>query len=125
MKVTNQEIYEAWEPLKKLAEKPFPIKISYSLAKLANKIRGQYEVIEEVRSGLVKKHGKVNEVGELTVDRKDTENWDKFMDEYDVLMKDESTLPFDKVIISIREGENPIQVEPEILMALEKFVEVE
>lgn len=58
MKLNNGEIFTASEPLKKLLEEKFPVKVSYGLAKLANKLQEQLKVIDDVRNGLIKTYGK-------------------------------------------------------------------
>ena len=57
MKLTNGEIFNAKAPLEKLLVEKFPVKTSYGLAKLANKLNDQLQVIEKVRQGLFQTYG--------------------------------------------------------------------
>jgi len=68
MKLKNGEIFNAAQPLSKLMDEKFPVKVSLGLAKLVNKLNVELKAIEEVRQGLVKRYGKeVN--GQLRVDQ--------------------------------------------------------
>lgn len=126
MKVRNGEIFAAKEPLAKLAEKEFPVKVSYGLAKLANKLNEQYVVIEQVRNGLVQKYGEpVNgSANQLSVPQ-DSEGFPKFVSEFNELLEQTAELVFETVLLPEMVDGVALQIEPSILMALEQFVTVE
>ena len=133
MKVTNGDIWTARDPLKTLVEQKFPVMVSYKLAKLVVKLNEPFKVIEEVRNGLVKKYGETNDKGSLEV-KQDSENYPKFVDEFNELMAQEIELVFDKVKLPEKTAstcdachhnmDKPLEIEPKILIALDKFVEV-
>ena len=133
MKLTNGDIFASREPLQKLLDQKFPVKTAYGLARLANKLQEQLKVIEEVRNGLVKKHGEKDERGQLLV-KQDSKNWERFADEFNELMAQEVEVVFDKVKIPEKVAgtcdkchnnmDRALEIEPNILMALDKFVDV-
>ncbi len=123
MKLNNGEIFQAREPLAKLMEQKFPVKVSYGLAKLANKLQGQLKIIDDVRNGLINTYGKLDEAGQVMV-KTDSENFPKFVSEVDELMNQEVEVVIEKVQLPEKVDERTIEIEPSVLMALEKFVEV-
>lgn len=126
MKFTNGEIFMAKEPLQKLMEQKFPVKVAYGLAKLSNKLNDQFKVIDEVRNGLIKTYGEVDPENprQITV-KPESEGFQKFADEMDELFAQEVEVVFEKVKLPQEVDGNQLQLEPNILMALEKFIEVE
>lgn len=133
MKLTNADIWNAIEPLGKLMQVKFPVKVSYALAKLANKLATEHQTIEQVRVGLVNKYGErnknrnisvqqftetKNEQGEV-IERIENPKWQPFMDELNELMQQETEIVFDVVKLP-----PDAEVEPLTLTALVKFVEV-
>lgn len=126
MKLTNGEIFVVREPLLKLLGMQLPVKTSFQIAKLANKLNEQLKVIEDVRNGLVRKYGKENleKRGQLSVNPED-EGYPKFVSDFNELMAQETELVFEKIKLPIEIDGKPLQIEPSILMALEKFVEIE
>lgn len=122
MKLTNGEIFGAWEALLKLMAERFPVKTAYGLAKLANKLQDQYQIIEGVKNGLIKTYGK--EEGEQIKVDPTSENFPKFVSEVEELMNQEVEIVLSKVCLPEKVDERTIEIEPTVLMALEKFVEV-
>ena len=120
MKLTNGEIFNAKEPLSKLMEHKFPVKISYGLAKLAQKLNPQLQIIDDVRNGLIKKYGKQGKDNpqEIRVASED-ESFPKFVEEMNELLAQEVEIVFDKVKLP-----EDLEVEPSVLMLLDKFIEV-
>jgi hypothetical protein len=59
LKLTNGELFAANVPLGKLLQMKFPVKVSYRLAKLADKIGRQYNIVETVRNGLISTYGTI------------------------------------------------------------------
>ncbi len=124
MKVLNREIFVTREPLDKLGEIDLPVEVSFQVARLANKLMGEQQIIEAVRMGLVRKYGKATEDGQIRVDPAN-ENFPKFAEDFDALMTQEVELIVDKVILPRMVDGKPLQIKASILMPLEKFVTVE
>jgi len=120
VKLANGEIFNAKEPLQKLMQEKFPVKVSYGLAKLAAQLDAQLGVIEKVRQGLIETYGE-----------KDPDNptqirvtpgmggFSKFAEEYGELMSQETEIVFEVVTLP-----DTLEVEPTVLMALDKFVKI-
>ena len=123
MKVTNRDLFAARAPLQALVNTKLPVSVSFKLARVALKINEQYQVIEEVRSGLIKKYGTVNEEGQVAVVETDAD-FPKFLEEFNELMSIEVEMVIDKVKLPTEVDGKPLEIEPVILMALEKFIEV-
>lgn len=134
MKVKNGEIYQTVEPLKKLMQEKMPVRTSYGIAKLVNKLAEPLKVIEDVRSGLVKKYGKQDGAGQGWKVEVGTENFEKFTSEFTELLDQEVQIVFDKVRLPEKIAatcdachhnmDKEFEIEPIILMALDKFVEI-
>ena len=123
MKLTNGDIFGAQEPLRKLTEQKFPVMVSYKLAKLVVKLNEQVKVIDEVRQGLIKKHGKTDETGNTSV-KPEGKGWLKFVEEFNELMAQEVEVVCEKVKLPENIDGKPFCLEPSILMALEKFIDL-
>lgn len=126
MKLKNGEIFVAKEPLQKLLEMSLPVKSSLQVARLANKLNEQLKIIDDVRNGLIRKYGKADlkEKGQLRVDP-ETEDFGKFVIDFNELMEQEVEVVLEKVKLPTEIDGKPLQIEPSVLMGLEKFVEVE
>jgi hypothetical protein len=125
MRVTNGEIFNAKEPLEKLVQVSLPVKVSLQVARLANKINVELRAIEDVRMGLIRKYGKVSEDGrQMTVDPFDG-NYPKFLEEINELMSQGTEIVAENVVLPTTVDGKPLELEPSILMALEKFVSCE
>jgi len=122
MKLTNGEIFEAKPALGKLIEKELPVKVSYELAKMGNKLNEQYNIIESVRNGLIHKYGEEDN-GSLRV-KEGTKKFAKFVDEFNELMKQEVELDVNTVEIPQEVEGKKVQIEPKVLMPLIKLVEI-
>ena len=133
MKLTNEEIFTAKEPLKKLlAEKP-PFAVSNGLAMLASKLDPQLGVIEQVRQGLFKTYGTPNPENPQQLrgpqpmieddNKKMVENPQavKFISEYNELMAKEIEIVLDVVEIP---STVELNIEPTVLLALLKFIKM-
>ena len=120
MKLTNGEIFNAKEPLQQLIKEKFPVKVSYGLAKLASKLDAQLQVIEKVRQGLIQTYGETDPDNprQIRVDPQ-SEGFPKFAEELGELMTQEIEIVFDVVTLP-----DTLEIEPKVLMALEKFVKV-
>ena len=133
MKLTNGDIWGAQEPLRKLVGQKFPVLVSYKLSKLVMKLNEQFKVIEEVRNGLIKKYGETDEKGNIQV-KPDTENFAKFVAEFNELMAQEVELVCEKVKLPEKVAatcdackhnmDKAFEIEPQILIQLDKLMEV-
>ena len=120
MKLTNGEIFNAKEPLQKLIQERLPVKASYGLAKLAAKLETQLGVIEKVRQGLIQTYGEKDPDNpmQIKVDPQ-SENFPKFAAEIGELMSQETEMVLEVVTLP-----DTLEVEPAVLMALDKFVKI-
>ena len=132
MKLTNGEIFNSKEPLGNLMEQKFPVKVAYGLAKLANKLNDQLKIIDGVRNGLIKTYGEEKN-GQIKVEI-GSENFPKFVDELTELMNQEVEVVFEKVMLPEKVAatcdkcshnmDKMFEIEPSVLMVLDKFVGV-
>lgn len=132
MRVKNGELYLAREPLRKLIEQKFPVKVAWGLAKLANKLNDNLRPVDETRNGLIKKYG-TQEGSQYHISPGD-EAWEAFSREHEELMAQEVEMVFDKVRIPEKVAgacdkcshnmDICLTIEPNVLMALEQFIEV-
>jgi len=121
VKLTNGEIFNAKVPLEQLSANKFPVKVSYGLAKLASKLNDQLQVIDKVRHGLIETYGEKDPDNPQQVRvTPQSENWSKFVEEYGELMSQEVEVVIDAVTLP-----ETLEIEPTILMALEKFIKVD
>jgi len=133
VKLTNGDIFGAQEPLRKLIEQKFPVMVSYKLSKMVMKLNEQFKVIEEVRNGLVKKYGETDDKEQTSVKPED-ENFPKFVVEFNELMAQEVEIVIGKVKLPEKVAstcdkchynmDRMFEIEPALLVALDKFVEV-
>lgn len=120
MNVKNGEVWSVKEPLEKLAGMSFPVKTSLKIVKLLTKVREQYQILDSVKNGLVRKHGELIEETHQYKIEADSPKWAKFIEEFDELMEQDTELVFEKI-----ELPSTLQIEPSILAPLEKFVTVQ
>uniref|UniRef100_A0A6M3KCU8 Uncharacterized protein n=1 Tax=viral metagenome TaxID=1070528 RepID=A0A6M3KCU8_9ZZZZ len=143
MKVTNGDILNAVAPLNKLMEEKFPVKVSFGLAKLANKLAGPIKDVEDTRKGLINTYGQLDENGKLKTKKNDggleildltPEAEAKLNAEFAELMVQEVELVVEKVKLPEKVAatcdkckhnmDKMLEITPSILMALDKFIEV-
>ena len=143
MKLTNADIWGARnlmssegvlrDPLRELIEHKFPVKVSYELVQLANKLEEPFKVVTETRVGLIRKHGKADGKGQFVINRED-EAFPQYTEEFIELLNQEVKVDFNKVTLPgtvaatcdkcNHNMDKPFEIEPFVLMALWKFVEV-
>ncbi len=135
MELNNGEIFSAWDALNRLTPEgtKFPVKVSLGIVKLRTKLSDAYKEIEEVRNGLIKTYGEEKD-GQIMVDPKG-ENLPKFVEEMNELFAQEVEVVFDKVKLPevvastcdkcSHNMDKMLEIEPSVLGALEKFVEVD
>ncbi len=138
MKLTNGEIFDAWEALNKLTPEgtKFPVKVSLGIVKLRTKLRDFYAEIGEVKNGLVKTYGVPDSENPHNIGvNPDSPDFPKFVAEIEELMNQEVELVIDKIKLPEKimgtcdkcnhNMDKLLEIEPNVLMALEKFIEVE
>lgn len=132
MKLTNGEIFTAREFLSVLSGKNLPIMVSLQVARLVQRFGEPLGAIEEVRLGLVKRYGQSQEDGNIAVvmpgdllERPVSPDWEKFQSGMAELMEQEVDLDIEKVRLPQEVDGKLLQIAANILLALEKFVEVE
>ncbi len=120
MKLKNGEILNVKEPLAELLAEKLPVRVSYGLAKLAAKLEDQLQVIERVRQGLFKTYGEQDPDDQLrmTINPK-SEQFPKFAEELGELLGQEVEIVIEPVQLP-----ETLDIEPRVLMALEKFIVV-
>lgn len=150
MLLKNAEILAARESLQKLMEQKFPIKTSFELAKLATKLQDPWKNIEDVKNGLVKTYGEGNRIdpqlpkkddeGEVIKDAEDkpvmedNPNFEKFLKEFEELLALEVEVVIQPVKLPEKVAatcdkcnhnmDKTLEIEPGVLVALEKFITV-
>ncbi len=120
MKLTNAELFNVKEPLQQLVATKFPVKTSLALLKLVQKLNEHLIPAEKVQDGLVRTYGSADSKdSQKMVIQPGDENWSKFAEEYAELMAQEVEVVFDKVAVP-----DTLEIEPSVLMALEKFLKI-
>lgn len=110
----------------------FPVKTAYALAKLGIKLNEPLAVIDQVRKGLIDKYVPKDERGRQKTKQGDggmvfdmpPEAEAKLNEEFSELLDQSVEVVFEKVKLPEGSDGKVIEVEPVILMALMKFVEV-
>uniref|UniRef100_A0A6M3KAK7 Uncharacterized protein n=1 Tax=viral metagenome TaxID=1070528 RepID=A0A6M3KAK7_9ZZZZ len=133
MKLKNGDIFLAREPLQKLMAIKLPVRASYQVAKLASKLNEQLKVIDDVRNGLIKNYGEKGDRGQMEI-KPESPNFQKFVDEFTELLDQDVEMVIEKIKLPEKVAatcdkcnhnmDKALELEPSILMALEKFVEI-
>jgi hypothetical protein len=124
MKLSNGEIFAAGKPLEALSKERLPIRSSYRIAKLIKECASNLEIIEKLRIGLVQKHGEKDDKGNFSV-KPNTEAWAKFIADMDILFSQEVEIDFgEKIEIPFEVDGKSINIEPNILIQLDKFITI-
>ena len=131
MNVKNGDIWlalnkgeENISPLLKLSEVRLPVKVSFELANLANKLGGYYTPIEQARNRLAMQHGEKDKSGNVTLNS-NMKGYTSFMKELTELFSIEQDIEFKKVKLPLEVDGKPLNIEPKILAPLVLFIEVE
>ncbi len=137
MKLNNGEIYGDWDALNRLTPEgtKFPVKVSLGIVKLRTKLGDAYKEIEEVRNGLIKTYGTPDPENAQNIKvEQDSKNFPKFAEEMNELFAQEVEVVFDKINLPemvastcdkcSHNMDKMLEIEPSVLGALEKFVEV-
>ena len=104
MKITLNDIVSNIDNLKALQDVKFPIKISYRLKRLIDKLDPILKNYNEKKNELVIKHGEKQEDGTVAV--KDPKQLEKFAKEFQELLTLEETVDYEPIKISEIEGVN-------------------
>jgi hypothetical protein len=128
MELLNGEIYGAFPHINELSQKQLPVTISFGLAKINIAIKSVFEALDGIRNGLIKKYGKPDKENPRKIHiEPETEEYDKFFEEFAELMGQTVEVPdFKKVILRLPmeiDGK-PLDMSASAIIALEKFVEV-
>lgn len=138
MKLRNGEILEASRALMEIRKLKLPVKISSDLVGMALKLDEPIKAYDEVRKGLVetyKIYGEKDKDGnDLIKTKGKTEDLQKFMDEMNELLGLEVEVVIQKVKLPEKIAgtcdkcshnmDVPLQIEGELLLPLQKLVEV-
>ena len=127
MKLLNGEIFNAVQALNELYDKEWPVRTSLALAKLTGKLNGPFMAIDKVRNGLVQKYGEPDKTNSNSISVKsDSENYPKFAEEYNELMMQQADeVVFEVVKLPQEIDGKPLIIKANLLIPLEKFIEVE
>ena len=122
MKVSNAELMNVKVPLQELAKVKLPIKTSLDVLKLIQKLNEFLVPVEQVQNNLIKQYGHPEvdapKSGRVVILPGD-DNFPKFAEELAELVGQENEIVFTKVKLP-----ETMEIEPGVLMALEKFVTV-
>jgi len=122
MKLTIAEIFNVKEPLEELVKTKLPVKTSFAILKLIRKLDEHLIPAEEVKNNLVKQYGSPPEgqpnSGQISIKPGDV-NFPKFAEEFSELIQQEVEIVYEKVVLP-----ETLEIEPAVLMALEKFVRI-
>ena len=119
MKVTNGEVRLMREALQKLGSLRIPVSTSLKVAQLTNKVNGRFQDMELVRLNLVNQYGVKDDKGNTSVDLAPVEERAKFWKDFVDLLNQEVEIESDPITLP-----RALEVEPSVLMPLEKFVKV-
>lgn len=121
MQLTNGEIYNTKEPMRKLMAAKLPVEISFELVRLSKLLKPHLDTIEEVRDKLIENYGEKHPTrpGGFQMNP-EMEGFPKFAEELGILLA--KTVELDFNIIKLP---RTLQIEPYVIMALSTFVELE
>lgn len=121
MLVTNGEIFNAKEPMQKLLRVKMPATISLELVRMVRILSGLHADINQVRDGLIQHYGESDKTrpGGAKI-APDMAGFPKFAEEFGQLMEKELEVDIHAVKIP-----STIEIEPYVLLALERFVELD
>ena len=121
MKITNAELFNVKKPLSDLTNQKLPWKTSLAVLKLVQKLNEHLIPAETVKDSLIKQYAPEPEdkkSGQISIKPGD-DNFPKFAEELGELMKQEVEVVVDKISLP-----DTLEIEPAVLMALEKFIKI-
>ncbi|MEM3091778.1 MAG: hypothetical protein QXD05_01455 [Candidatus Pacearchaeota archaeon] len=119
MEITIKQLIESAESLAILAQKDMPIKTSYKLGKLLNKIREELKLYEEQRNNLIKKYGKDIGGGNYQIDENDEEAINKFKKEHEELINLTVNIEYEPISL---DSLGDIKISPMHMANLDLFI---
>lgn len=133
MEITNREIFESRNAIQELLRYKLPVKPSMQVAKLSRKVNELLKDIDVVRKGLIEKYGERNDKGAMEV-KQANEHFPVFMAEFNELLDLKVGIIVEKVKMPEMTAstcdfchhnmDKKLEIEPWILAALEKFIDV-
>ncbi len=143
MKLSNGEVFVAWDGLDRIMQERLPVKVSMGLARIRTAIFPAYKEIAEVRDNLVKMHGEDLPNGQKGLvgpgnpeGKPASPGWPAFVEANTTLMNTEREEDFtiEKVKLPDKVSyicssckhveERTFEIEGAVIIALEKFIEV-
>lgn len=143
MKLSNGEVFVAWDGLDRIMQEKLPVKVSMGLAKIRTAIMPAYREISEVRDSLIKAHGEDQPNGQKGLTGPNNPDgkpvspgWGAFMEAHNTLMNVEREEDFTITPVKLPETvaatcdkcnhnmDRPFEIEGAVILALEKFIEV-
>lgn len=142
MKVKNGELMACRGAVEELIKVRLPVRTSLQVAKFANRLNEKLKPIDTVRQNLIKENGQKAEKGSNfevigpndAAGRAESPGWGKFAKEYNELMEIEDEFAFEKIKIFEKVAgtcdschhnmDVVLQIEPAVLIPLERFIEV-
>lgn len=97
MKILLSDVVSQVENIRALQEISFPVKVSYKIKRLVDKLKPILETYNEKRTELVKKYGEENEDKSFSVKE---ENLKEFYKELSELSSNEEEVEFEKIKVS-------------------------
>lgn len=97
MTITLGEIFTAKAPITKLMNQSLPLKASYRLSKMVDKLNEEYNRINDFQKKTMLKYGSEKD-GIIQVDEDKAEDYRK---EFEELLEEEIELPFDPIGIEL------------------------
>ena len=132
-KLYNAEIFVAMPVLIKLGEMGFDVDDSIKLRKLRQLLSPFQEVIDDVRNGLIRKHGQeaLKGSGQLEIigpndsrGREMSESYPKFVSDLNELLGKEIVVDFEKIKLPSKIDGKPISFSANDMDRIDKFIEV-
>jgi len=134
MKVTNAEIWGSQGAIRQMLSQKLPVRASHDFARMAKKLNEQWQVINEERNRLVTIHGEKDKKTGQTQVKVNTPEMEAFNKDFQELLAievdiDVKPVKLPEVIAATCDKchhnmDRPFEIEPAILFALDKFVEV-
>jgi len=128
MKTTmkNSDVFNSLEPMKELVNIELPVKTSYAITRLVQKLESARKAIETVRLGLVKKYGESDKDNPKNIRvTPECSNWEAFVSDFNELMEVEVELDFIPVKLPLEFNGKSVAIKPGVLLLLDKFIQVD
>ena len=112
MKIKLLDILSNAEPIKELQETKLPVKVSYRIMRLVNKIQPELDTYDVKRKQLIKEFGDINKDGLLQVT--DPKKLEKFTIQIQELLNIEIDIDFQKIKV---EELGDLTISPKLLVS--------